>query len=970
MDPILQELLVGLVSNGLSEIVAHGESPDKRDSGNAVDAAVKDAVRQLTDIEAILPVLGGEQLREFLRSAEAHNAIRQIFASASTKELDTVESEFYQLWLRRTSGSESARTEVDRLFRSLVDLCQRSLDRAIASGNLTAIEARSAQRHAELRGAINSLNRSVGTLASAHALDIAEIDGYAVKYRRQIAMREGTITPPALDSARQVPIDSLYVPGRLEAVDTSGAAAMGYDHFGQTLFRRVVLGNPGSGKSTLAKKLAADLARDQLSLGHRPSGIVPFLVVLRDFGAHKREVRCSIVDFISTTSNSRYQLAPPPGAIEYLLLTGRAMVIFDGLDELLDTSYRAEISGDVESFANLYPAIPILVTSREVGYQQAPLSPDVFSAFRLASFSDPQIRQYAQNWFRLDKASSDADKQAEAFMQDSAVVSDLRSNALMLGLMCNLYKGSGYIPRNRPDVYEACAVMLFDRWDRLRQIGKPLNIESLLRPAMQHLAAWIYADPELQSGVTERDLIETTSSFLLNRRFEHEEDAELEARRFIELCRGRAWVFTDTGTTPTGERLYQFTHRTFLEFFTAGHLVRTHPTPEKLLKALQPHISVKEWDVVAQLAFQLLEHNVDGATDVLLSALTDCPDKADEETASNRLDFAVRSLEFLVPSPIVTRCLVAQGFEWLMQLLASGQGMSEGPASYTDQGSVDTVLAFLGANPENARPIQEGFLKKLGEYLYDPNVAIYAAELAINLPVGARRPRGSGNEDLAVVIKQQLVDEHRECLTTLAQDNQWIGVDLLMSGAIDMGDYVPHHGLGPLFQERAYTLFPGTRRVPFVEILLASLLQSYSGKLEKGDCFSALTSLAPYLTPSALSNVTVPDGGWLSRMARSEFDEAKADPYDLTSDQMYSAFILLAVLYENSLGARDLPGDIGRSSLGALLASILTARSNRDIGSVSSVIGHMSFSSYQGKIVTAWVQGSLSLHPHAVPDET
>ena len=41
------------------------------------------------------------------------------------------------------------------------------------------------------------------------------------------------------------------------------------------------------------------------------------------------------------------------------------MVIFDGLDELLDTHYRQEIKGDIESFCNLYPTVPVLITSRE-----------------------------------------------------------------------------------------------------------------------------------------------------------------------------------------------------------------------------------------------------------------------------------------------------------------------------------------------------------------------------------------------------------------------------------------------------------------------------------------------------------------------------------------------------------------------------------------------------------------------------
>jgi hypothetical protein len=955
MDQVVQELLIGLISNGLSELAAHRKGGAEPISDDAIEVAVNGAVNRLTDIEAILPSLGGEKLREFLRSAEAHNVIRQIFASTNAKELDVVETEFYELWRSRTKGAESARPEVNRLFRSLVDLCQSSLDTAIASGNLTAIEARAAQRHVELRGAIEGLNRSLGMLDNFPALDPAEIDDYAAKYRRQLLIREGTITPPALDSARQVPIDSLYVPGRLEAVDASRTSTIGYTAFGETLFRRVVLGNPGSGKSTLAKKLAADLARDKLSLGHRPPGIVPFLVVLRDFGAHKREAHCSIVDFIATTSNSRYQLPPPPGAIEYLLLTNRAIVIFDGLDELLDTSYRTEISGDVESFASLYPGIPILATSREVGYQQAPLSPDTFSAFRLAPFSDPQIEQYARNWFGLSEADSDAKKQAEAFMNDSIAVSDLRSNALMLGLMCNLYKGTGYIPRNRPDVYEACAIMLFDRWDRLRQIGKPLNIESLLRPAMQHLAAWIYADAELQSGVTERDLIETTSSFLLDRRFERREDAELEATRFIELCRGRAWVFTDTGTTPSGERLYQFTHRTFLEFFTAGHLVRTNPTPEKLLEVLRPHISVKEWDVVAQLAFQLLDHNVEGAADVLLTKLSDSDTGGEDKAVANCLDFAARSLEFLVPSPAITKRLVTLVFDRFMRAFLPKEGASE---HYTGQDPVDTVIALLGANPENSRPIVEGFQESVGHYLRDPNVAVEAAEFALNLSIGITRPKGPGDSSLANDVERELLNEHRGRLGELAVADKWIGLDLLLCGEMDVASYVALHGLEPIFQARPYAIFPNTRRISVAEILLDSrLLQDYSDQAEIDIQLALLSGLAPHLPVSEMSEIDSDVGTWLTRTSTGSAED-RGVPTELSADQTYSVLMLLAALSEHSYDGRPL--EIRGEPLMESLIPILRARGPGDIDTAVKAAEELGLTESQLESVLAWIRGGTS----------
>ena len=65
------------------------------------------------------------------------------------------------------------------------------------------------------------------------------------------------------------------------------------------------------------------------------------------------------------------------------------------------------------------------------------------------------------------------------------------------------------------------------------------------------------------------------------------------------------WVFTDTGTTASGDKLYSFTHRTFLEYFAASQLAYGSDSPEKLARALAPHIARGEWAVVSELAVQV-----------------------------------------------------------------------------------------------------------------------------------------------------------------------------------------------------------------------------------------------------------------------------------------------------------------------------------------------------------------------------
>ena len=140
-------------------------------------------------------------------------------------------------------------------------------------------------------------------------------------------------------------------------------------------YRAVVLGDPGAGKSTLAQKLAYDCSAPPVD-DDEEFQVVPFIVPLRTYEEHKRTEHSSVVEFIYSYINENLQIHPPAGCVEFLLLTGRALVVFDGLDELLDLSRRKDMVAAVESFAARYSTSIVIATSRQVGYLEAPLNPE------------------------------------------------------------------------------------------------------------------------------------------------------------------------------------------------------------------------------------------------------------------------------------------------------------------------------------------------------------------------------------------------------------------------------------------------------------------------------------------------------------------------------------------------------------------------------------------------------------------
>jgi hypothetical protein len=533
------------------------------------------------------------------------------------------------------------------------------------------------------------------------AFDSAEFLDFESDMRAQVRSLHATMRIPHAGTTRQVPYDRLFITPRLSYSSRSDVnirprpARQGHGVVLDDLLlycnRSVILGDPGGGKSTLALKLAFDVAA-----GNLPAipARVPFLVVLRDYAQNVRgATRMSIVEYLEMLCRTPYQINPPKGAIEYLLLNDRALVILDGLDELTDTSLRRDVVQAVEGFAYRYPTTQILVTSRRIGYDEAPLDADFFPVLQLMELSDSQVSSYAENWFLLDEGNTLAERQrlASSFLRDSKFVADLRMNPLMLSLMCGIYATENYIPRNRPEVYEKCALLLFERWDKQRGIQIPMSFDAHVYAAMKSLALYMYSQEKPQLRRTE--LIAFIKAYLLEKRFEDPDVAEAAAEQFIDFCKGRAWVLTDVG-----EEQYGFTHRTFLEYFSASQLVRLHPSAADLFASLDRRIRAREWDVVAQLALQILGRTVEDGADDFLMLVVQAAATTEWSSRASLLSFASRALHFIVPRPEVLQAIVGSSVD----LLAASREASTRSVrrEHFLMPSAQAALNLLGVAPE------------------------------------------------------------------------------------------------------------------------------------------------------------------------------------------------------------------------------------------------------------------------------
>jgi NACHT domain len=493
--------------------------------------------------------------------------------------------------------------------------------------------------------------------------------------------------------------------------------------------RTVVLGDPGAGKSSFGAALCFRVATEYETRPVARGLLTPLFITLRDIAGELSEA--ALTEILETVVRTVYQIVPPPGAITYLLSQGRLLVVFDGLDELLQVNERQRLRDAIESFCRLYPMTHVLVTSRNVGYEYAQLDALEFDTFTLEEFDESEVEQYSVRWFSMQEELSVTrrEQQARAFLRESLEhAHDLRKNPLLLALLCGVYRSEGTLPSSRPAVYQRCTALLLRQWDAMRQIKVDDPLGEHLERTLRHVADWIYHDDELTSGVPEKLLVRRCMSYIAELRANDMEEATEIAQSFVDFCGDRSWVLVKIGFARTGEPLFAFAHRTFLEYFAAQHLEKRSRTPSDLSTALKRLVSGSA-SVVPQLALQLANESRDDAGDEILNELMNDAedDRSDNDAQRERLlVFVVESLRYIVPRPTTTRRVARTAAYGIIEPLLEDTTRYDGSIGSSPW---ETVAAGLGAIAESNVPAAASGYKEGLERALDVSDRHHAQEI-------------------------------------------------------------------------------------------------------------------------------------------------------------------------------------------------------------------------------------------------
>jgi hypothetical protein len=366
------------------------------------------------------------------------------------------------------------------------------------------------------------------------SLDLSRIDAVqnnTADIRRHFADYYKQIRLDHAQHDYRIEIDQLYVDRDLTDWESRDRIASSEIFSDARLPRLVVTGDPGVGKSTFTEYLIWTLTQEE-----HAKYCAPLIVNCREYAiAHDASILTVIKDKIANNLHLRYS----DQEIEDIMVLGRAFLIIDGVDEVLDLSRRRELIRRIEALAQRFPLCPIIATTRNIGYEQARFHEFRFIRYELEAFTQEQIEDYVRRWFSLIARD---ESYINRFLVELDSIPDLRSNPLMLSLLCILYRARGHIPRNRRQIYSQCADLLFNRWDRMRHIEQPYDHMHYGDELMQEIATWFYRSQSAQAGLEEQQIRKVISLFLIDTAAVPKAAAEQRATTFLDFCADRAWL--------------------------------------------------------------------------------------------------------------------------------------------------------------------------------------------------------------------------------------------------------------------------------------------------------------------------------------------------------------------------------------------------------------------------------------------
>ncbi|MET7327679.1 NACHT domain-containing protein [Nonomuraea sp. NPDC005650] len=484
-------------------------------------------------------------------------------------------------------------------------------------------------------------------------------------------------------------------PARLSVAELTGrpTGELGTERIESALGReRLMLlrGDAGSGKSTLLRWLAVTAARGHFSGALSGwNGCVPLMIKLRSHAGGRFPAPSAFLDDVAQEVSGRM----PRGWVERVLESGRALLLVDGVDELL-VRHRPAVREWLSRLLAAYPGMRVVVTSRPTAADARWLGDEGFAAATLEPMTPGDLRELIRQWhvaMRDCPSLPCAPEELEGYevallarMESNPHLGVVASTPLLAAMLCALNLDRRMqLPRNRMGFYDAVLSLLLERRDAERLISDEVSMDPDQKVWILRDLAWRLV------SMGRSELSKATALKTVERKLALMTRMPYPAADVLEHLLRRSGVLRE----PVPGRI-DFAHRTVQEYLAAGQLVE-----DEDVEAAVERAHLDQWREVVVMA---AGHATGRVRRELLAGLLDRADQGGPPARRLRL-LVAGCLETIQELPVELRdrieaclaevipprseveagVLAAAGEEILRRLPADLSGLTERKAAMT-----------------------------------------------------------------------------------------------------------------------------------------------------------------------------------------------------------------------------------------------------------------------------------------------
>ena len=422
--------------------------------------------------------------------------------------------------------------------------------------------------------------------------------------------------------------------GRLEVLDRVKESTVKLSNIMKSRYS-VITGEPGSGKSTILKYITLAFVNEEEKerLGAVQDRIESnndqdderFLPILFPISAYaesykkRNDLAYSLKDSISDyfRGEGLPDLLP---LFNNAFQNGKAVVLFDGLDEVANESERKKMVSDISNFIGDDEHINnrFMITCRIASYTKTTrferIKNNEFAHYTVLPFDIEGVKDFLLKWYLCyeneiyKRVGKDAKREAErklekmiTVIKNNRNILDLATNPLMLTILALIEHEGGELPKNRADLYGRCLKMLSGAWENLHSLYETEKNDFRLRGrkitedfVVDYFGPIAFEMHEKAQPHIEYDELKSRLAKKFNRKTNDELEAKEMADELIEIMKNISGILQEVATG-----IYGFMHLTFKEYLAARVLT---DLSDDIIAQLGDNIFKPEWKEVVLLA--------------------------------------------------------------------------------------------------------------------------------------------------------------------------------------------------------------------------------------------------------------------------------------------------------------------------------------------------------------------------------